>query len=153
MHLPSFVWLWKIAAWSMGLSLLAYLLLAVTGFWIFRARTNQSSPSIPLLTRGNQGMRSLHYTIGISMVSLVLLLLAIGIIGTLGHFGSLGQSSHLVAGLLVVLLVLLSAVSATQISARRPWARRLHISVNILLCIGFAWVSWTGWSVVQKYLP
>ncbi|MBO1058805.1 MAG: DUF4079 domain-containing protein, partial [Dolichospermum sp. JUN01] len=26
MHLPSFLWLWKIAAWSMGLSLLAYVI-------------------------------------------------------------------------------------------------------------------------------
>ncbi|OUL26291.1 DUF4079 domain-containing protein [Nostoc sp. 106C] len=153
MNLPSFLWLWKIAAWSMGLSLLAYLMLATTGFWMFKARTSQQAPSFPLLNRGHSGMRSLHYTMGISMVSLVLLLLAIGIIGTLGHFGSLGQSSHLVAGLVVVVLVLLSAVSATQISASRPWARPLHISINIILFIGFAWVSLTGWSVVQKYLP
>ncbi|BAY26243.1 hypothetical protein NIES2100_60570 [Calothrix sp. NIES-2100] len=98
-------------------------------------------------------MRSLHYTIGISMVSLVLLLLAIGIIGTLGHFGSLGQSSHLIAGLVVVVLVLLSAFSANQISPERPWMRNLHVSINIILFIGFVWVSLTGWSVVQKYLP
>jgi hypothetical protein len=102
---------------------------------------------------GNKGVRSLHYTMGISMVSLVLLLLAIGIVGTLGHFGSLGHSPHLVAGLIVVALVLLSAFSATQISARRSWARPLHIGVNIILFIGFAWVSLTGWIVVQKYLP
>jgi hypothetical protein len=153
MNLPSFLWLWKIAAWSMGLSLLAYLMLALTGFWMFRARTFHPLPSIPLFTRGNQGMRSLHLTMGISMVSLVLLLLAIGIVGTLGHFGSLGQSSHLIAGLIVVLLVLLSAFSATQISSRHPWARPLHVGVNIVLFVGFAWVSLTGWSVVQKYLP
>ncbi len=98
-------------------------------------------------------MRSLHYTIGMSMVGLVLLLLAIGIIGTLGHFGSLGHSSHLVAGLVVVALVLLSAFSATQISPERTWVRTLHVSTNIILFIGFAWVSLTGWIVVQKYLP
>lgn len=102
---------------------------------------------------GNREVRSLHYTMGISMVSLVLLLLVIGIVGTWGHFGSLGHSSHLVAGLIVVALVLLSAFSATQISTRRPWARPLHISVNIILFVGFAWVSLTGWIVVQKYLP
>ncbi|WP_096590976.1 DUF4079 family protein [Calothrix sp. NIES-2098] len=153
MNLPSFLWLWKIAAWSMGLSLLAYLMLATTGFWMFQARTSQHPPSFPLLNRGLGGMRSLHYTIGISMVSLVLLLLAIGIIGTLGHFGSLGQSSHLIAGILVVVLVLLSAVSATQISTEKPWFRTLHVGINIILFIGFAWVSLTGWSVVQKYLP
>ncbi|MBG1261024.1 DUF4079 domain-containing protein [Nostoc commune] len=153
MNLPSFLWLWKIAAWSMGLSLLAYLMLAITGVWMFRARTSQQLPFITPFLGGNREVRSLHYTMGISMVSLVLLLLAVGIVGTLGHFGSLGHSSHLVAGLIVVALVLLSAFSATQISAGRPWARPLHIGVNIILFLGFAWVSLTGWIVVQKYLP
>ncbi|MEH2106489.1 DUF4079 domain-containing protein [Nostoc sp.] len=153
MNLPSFLWLWKIAAWSMGLSLLAYLMLAITGVWMFRARTLQQFPIITPFIGGNKGVRSLHYTMGISMVSLVLLLLAIGIVGTFGHFGSLGHSSHLIAGLIVVALVLLSAFSATQISTSRPWARPLHIGVNIILFVGFAWVSLTGWIVVQKYLP
>lgn len=87
------------------------------------------------------------------MVGLVLLLLAIGIVGTLGHFGTLGHSSHLPVGLLVVGLVLLSAWSATKIGANQPWARSLHIGTNITLFVGFLWVSLTGWSVVQKYLP
>ncbi len=146
MDLPSFFWLWRIAAWSMGLSLLAYLLLAVTGIWMFRARTSHYPPSI-------FPMRSLHLIIGCCMVSLVLLLLLIGIIGTLGHFGSLGHSSHLFAGLIVVALVSLSAGSALQMSSRRPLARTIHIGANIALFAGFLWVSLTGWSVVQKYLP
>ncbi|HCF29179.1 MAG TPA: DUF4079 domain-containing protein [Cyanobacteria bacterium UBA11049] len=145
MNLPSFIWLWKIAAWSMGLSLLAYLLLAVTGIWMFQTRKTRNPR--------HQGLRSLHYAIGGSMVLLVLLLLAIGIVGTLGHFGSLGHSQHLVAGLAVVGLVLISAGSATQISAKRTWARSLHVGTNIILFIGLLWVSVTGWSVVQKYLP
>ncbi|MEH2310635.1 MAG: DUF4079 domain-containing protein [Nostoc sp.] len=153
MNLPSFLWLWKIAAWSMGLSLLAYLMLTVTGVWMFQTRTSQQFPFITPFMGGNREVRSLHYTMGISMVSLVLLLLVIGIVGTWGHFGSLGHSSHLVAGLIVVALVLLSAFSATQISTRRPWARPLHIGVNIILFVGFTWVSLTGWIVVQKYLP
>lgn len=129
----------------MGLSLLAYLLLAVTGIWMFRARSaRQQRPD---------WLRPLHYVIGGSLVSLVLLLLAIGLVGTLGHYGTLGHSSHLVAGLVVVGLVLLSAGSATQISAKRSWARSLHIGTNITLFVGLLWVSLTGWSVVQKYLP
>ena len=87
------------------------------------------------------------------IVILVLLLLAIGIIGTLGHFGSLGQSQHLFAGLMVVVLVLLSAASASQISTRNLWAIYVHVGVNIILGGGLAWVSVTGWMVVQKYLP
>ena len=82
-----------------------------------------------------------------------MLLLAVGIVGTLGHFGSLGHSSHLLAGLMVVGLVLLSAGSATQISPKQPWARSLHIGTNITLFFGLLWVSLTGWTVVQKYLP
>lgn len=129
----------------MGLSLLAYLLLAITGVWMFQTRKANSPRPFWL--------RSLHYAIGGSMVLLVLLLLGIGIVGTLGHFGSLGHSQHLNAGLVVVGLVLLSAGSATQISARRTWARRLHVGTNIILLVGFMWVSLSGWSVVQKYLP
>lgn len=129
----------------MGLSLLAYLFLAVTGVWMFRAmQTQEPRPS---------WVRLLHYVMGGIIVLLVLLLLAIGIVGTLGHFGSLGHSSHLPAGLAVVGLVLLSAGSATLISAKRTWARSLHIGTNITLFIGLIWVSFTGWSVVQKYLP
>lgn len=154
MHLPSFLWLWKIAAWSMGLSILAYLLLAITGIWMWRVRNNQDVAHFWLFNFATPNLwRSLHYLIGISMVSLVLLLLAIGIIGTLGHFGSLGHSSHLWAGLLVVGLVLISAFSATQISSHNPWARTVHISMNIILFFAFTWVSLTGWNVVQKYLP
>lgn len=86
------------------------------------------------------------------MVGLVLLLLGIGLVGTIGHYGNLGHSPHLIAGVLVVALVVLSAWSSTQINPKRPWARSLHITTNIVLFFGFAFVSLTGWDVVQKYL-
>lgn len=91
--------------------------------------------------------------IGGITVLLVLLLLFIGLIGTVGHYGSLGHSSHLIAGLLVVFLMLLSGWSSLQISPKRPWARNLHLGTNIILLGGFIFVSITGWDVVQKYLP
>ncbi len=134
----------------MGLSILAYLILAVTGFWIFRTRTFQQQQPInqfPL------SLRSLHFIFGICMVSLVLLLLAIGIVGTYGHYGSLGHSPHLLAGLITVLLVMFSAVSALQIRPEKPWFRRIHVTTNVMLFFMLVWVSLTGWSVVQKYLP
>lgn len=87
------------------------------------------------------------------MVVLVILLLIIGVVGTLGHYGTLGHSSHLPAGLLVVALVGISAWSSTQIRPQNPWARSLHIGTNLLLLLGFIFVSLTGWDVVQKYLP
>jgi Protein of unknown function (DUF4079) len=156
LNLPSFLWLWKIAAWSMGLSLLAYFLLAASGTWMFFTRTQQ----YPLILRINRlftdkvgQMRSLHYIIGGCLVALVLVLLLVGIVGTLGHFGTLGHSSHLFAGLSAVALVLISAGSATQISSNRPLMRTIHVSTNVILFFGFAWVSLTGWDVVQKYLP
>ncbi|ACK66100.1 conserved hypothetical protein [Rippkaea orientalis PCC 8801] len=145
MNLPSFLWLWKIAAWSMGLSLTCYAILGLSGGWIFYRR--QQGANRP------QWLRPFHYTMGGIMVGLVLLLLIIGLIGTIGHYGSLGHSVHLVAGLLTVILVLISAMSATQISPQRPWVRSLHITTNIILFFAFAFVGLTGWSVVQKYLP
>lgn len=129
----------------MGLSLLAYLLLALTGIWLLFSR-RQGKPRPDWL-------RPLHYMLGGTIVTLVLLLLAIGLIGTLGYYGSLGHSAHLPAGLTVVGLVLFSAWSATQISRDRPWARGLHVSTNLLLLLGLVVVTLTGWSVVQKYLP
>jgi Protein of unknown function (DUF4079) len=144
MDLPSFLWLWKIAAWAMGFAIGAYLLQAVTGIsLIWLRRHHHPRPD---------WLRPLHWISGSGLVFLVLLLLAIGIIGTLGHYGSLGHSTHLPAGLAVVELVFLSAWSAVQISPQRPWAKRLHLATNTLLCIALAIVSWTGWSVVQKYL-
>lgn len=129
----------------MGLSLLAYVLLAVTGSGLFYSRsTDRPRP---------EWLRSLHFGIGGTMIVLVLFLLAIGIVGTLGHFGSLGHSSHLPAGLIVVGLTLLSGWSATQISSERPWARLMHVGTNLVLLVGFVLVSLTGWIVVQKYLP
>ncbi len=154
MHLPSFLWLWKIAAWSMGCSLLAYLLLAITGIGMFQARTKGSYAGITIWGWGETiPLQLIHYIFGITMTSLVILLLGIGIIGTLGHFGTLGHSSHLVAGFLVVLLVLASGFSAMQIKAGKLWARHLHIGLNLVMLIGFIWVSLSGWFVVQKYLP
>ncbi len=97
-------------------------------------------------------LRNAHYVGGIIIVFLVLLLLAIGIVGTVGYYGSLGHSSHLWAGLSVVGLIGLSAWSANQIDARNTWARSLHITSNAVLFAGLAYVSWTGWEVVQKYL-
>ncbi len=145
MNLPSFLWLWKIAAWSMGLALFAYLSLGISGGWMFYRRNRQDSPLLWL--------RPFHYVIGAIMVVLVLLLLVIGLVGTLGHYGSLGHSSHLIAGLLTVILVLISATAATQISPEKPRMRWLHIGTNIMLFLSFAMVSLSGWSVVQKYLP
>jgi hypothetical protein len=129
----------------MGLSVTAYFLLLITGGWMFFAR--QSSQPRP------KWLRPLHYVIGGTMVFLVVLLLSVGLIGTIGYYGNLGHSAHLPAGLTVVALTLLSAWSATQISPKRPWARSLHIGTNAVLFLGFAIVSLTGWTVVQKYLP
>ena len=144
-NLPSFIWLWKIAAWSMGLSLFAYLLMSITGVSMLIRRYSKRPQPLWL--------RPVHYTLGWVMVGLVLLLLSIGLVGTLGHYGTLGHSTHLVAGLSVVFLVLLSAVSSTQISPKRPWVRTIHVGTNIVLLGGFTWVALTGWQVVQKYLP
>jgi hypothetical protein len=145
LNLPSFLWLWKIAAWSMGLALATYGVLFFSGLGILSTRINrQARPPF---------LRKFHIISGIVLCLLVLLLLAIGLIGTIGYYGSLGHSPHLIAGLTVVVLVLLSGWSATQISPQKSWARLLHVGINLTLLVGFIFVSLTGWQVVQKYLP
>ncbi|MBD2635339.1 DUF4079 domain-containing protein [Limnothrix sp. FACHB-881] len=157
MNLPDFLWLWRIAAWSMGLTLTAYSLLGVTGVVLRRDRLRSSDRALAMATTMAttlpSWLRPLHITLGIGLVALVLLLLGVGIVGTLGHFGSLGHSPHLLAGLTVVGLVGLSAWSASRIAIERPWARSLHWRTNLVLCLALLWVLGTGWTVVQKYLP
>jgi hypothetical protein len=144
MDLPSFLWLWKIAAWSMGLSLLTYSILAITGLGMAHTRKAQ----LPRTT-----WRTLHITLGLTLVILVLGLLAIGIVGTLGQYGSLGHSNHGIFGGIVVGITLLSAGAALQIQRGYAWAKPLHIALNVLLGAAFLGVLWTGWIVVQQYLP
>ncbi len=146
-NLPSFLWLWRIAAWSMGLAVTGYMLLALTGGWMWVKRSTQQQPCPP------GWLRALHLTLGFILASLVLLLLGIGIVGTLGHFGSLGHSMHLPVGLAVVGLTLMSAWSAVQISPAKLWARTLHLTINLFLGVALTLAGITGWDVVQKYLP
>ena len=144
MDLPSFLWLWKIAAWSMGLAIASYGILFLSGTNILYSRIYRS--------RRPAWLRPFHYATGVILILLVLLLLAIGLVGTIGYYGSLGHSPHLIAGTVVVGLVLLSGWSAYQISPQKPWARSLHLTLNLLLLGGLIFVSLTGWQVVQKYL-
>jgi Protein of unknown function (DUF4079) len=144
LDLPSFLWLWKIAAWSMGFSLSVYGCLALTGFGMARARHSHS----PRLM-----WRRVHIALGLALVVLVPGLLAIGIVGTLGEYGSLGHSFHGLAGGIVVGITLLSVGAALLIQKGYAWARSAHVTLNGLLGLAFLSVLWTGWSVVQKYLP
>ena len=145
MDLPSFIWLWRIAAWSMGLAMTGYVLLGMTGGTMLYSRyTKKSRP---------RWLRPLHYGLGIVFVILLLILLSVGLIGTLGHFGSLGHSIHLPLGLSVVALGLGSAWSASRISPQRLWARQVHVGINLLLFLDLVAVGLSGWVVVQKYLP
>lgn len=145
MNLPSFLWLWKIAAWSMGLAMFAYGVLAVSGISFIVLRRKKSSRP--------KWLKPLHWTMGVIMVTLIIILMTIGLIGTLGYYGSLGHSIHLPAGIIIVVLAIASAWSATQISSKSPWAKTLHIRLNIALFLAFMVVGLSGWTVVQKYLP
>lgn len=128
----------------MGLAIAAYLFLAIAGISLRVLRVqNRPYP---------QGLREFHLAIGGILVLLVLLLLSIGIVGTLGYYGNLGHSPHLIAGILVVILVLFSATSALAIGKWEK-ARSLHLLTNIVLLFGFLFVSFSGWTIVQKYLP
>ncbi|MGK7907192.1 MAG: DUF4079 domain-containing protein [Synechococcus sp.] len=146
MHLPSFIWLWRIAAWSMGWTMSLYLGLLVVGLLLRRQRLNRSVPY-------RKWLRQLHVGAGLVMVLLIVVLLTIGIVGTLGHFGSLGHSWHLPAGLTVVGLAIASALTGRRIKPKHPNTRTIHLSVNGALAFALLLVLASGWSVVQKYLP
>ncbi|MEM9568531.1 MAG: DUF4079 domain-containing protein [Cyanobacteria bacterium P01_E01_bin.34] len=146
MHLPSFIWLWRAAAWSMGGTMVLYIIQIVLGLLVRRQRIDRDASK-------RVWFRHWHFWAGITMLGLILLLLAIGIVGTLGHFGSLGHSWHLPAGLMVVGLAIASAVTGSRIQSERPNSRIIHLSINGALAVALLLVLASGWSVVQKYLP
>ncbi len=129
----------------MGLSMSAYVILSISGIMLWKSRTDKKARP--------KWLRPFHWMMGSIMVTLVLILLSIGLIGTIGEYGSLGHSIHLPAGLIVVTLVCLSAWSSTQINSSNPWARKLHVRLNIGLFFAFCFVGLSGLSVVQQYLP
>ena len=146
MHLPSFIWLWRIAAWAMGGTMLLYVIQIALGLSVRRQRIERDASK-------RVWYRHWHFWTGIAMLALILLLLAIGIVGTLGHFGSLGHSWHLPAGLTVVGLAIASAVTGSRINSKHPLSRTIHLSINGALAVSLLLVLVSGWSVVQKYLP
>jgi nitrate reductase gamma subunit len=127
----------------MGLTILAYSILGFSGIWIKTRRER--------VNKAPSWLKSFHFAMGVIMILLVLLLLIIGVVGTLGHYGNLGHSQHLIAGLWVVILVFIAGGSATQIKGNN-WARKVHVSTNLILFFALIFVSLTGWDVVQKYL-
>lgn len=42
MNLPSFLWLWKIAAWSMGLAITSYFILGISGILLIKYRQEKN---------------------------------------------------------------------------------------------------------------
>ena len=95
MDLPSFIWLWRIAAWSMGLSLTVYVGLLVTGGGVWYGRSHQKSQL--------SWLRLVHIVLGVILLALVLVLLGIGIVGTRSeeHTSELQSLTNLVCRLLL----------------------------------------------------
>ncbi len=62
MNLPSFLWLWKIAAWSMGLTLLLYVCLAIAGSRLRALRlSSETAPAIATATDKILVWRRVHW--------------------------------------------------------------------------------------------
>jgi Protein of unknown function (DUF4079) len=138
------LWLWKIAAWSMGLSMLTITLLGVSGYRLWQSR-NRGKPAKAWLYQA-------HPVLGKILVFLTLLLWSVGFYGTVQDHGHLRFSAHFWAGSVMVILVCTSAWTAFQIP-RYSWARPLHLGLNgLIVCLLF-WVLATGWVVVQPHLP
>jgi len=142
----------------MGFTIAAYGLLTASGLWLGwyarQSRLDQINQTPAVLDRDvSRGLRLVHLGLGAAIIFLVLFLLAIGLVGTLGHFGSLIQSPHFAAGLIVVGLTIAAAISGLRISPDRPYSRAIHRTIDVALCVALVIVTYTGWDVVQKYLP
>ncbi len=94
----------------------------------------------------------LHHKLG----SVFLVLMVAGMIGgladTYNDNGKLFVGAHLLAGLGLTFLAVLSAALAPFLQQGKEWVRVTHITVNTVLIGIFGWQTFTGWQIVQRIL-
>ncbi|MBD2099321.1 DUF4079 domain-containing protein [Leptolyngbya sp. FACHB-261] len=148
------LWVFQFPAWSMGFCLVIFPALGLTGYYIRQYRLEQWQRQ----KLRPQWLSNSHWWLGMAFLALMVFLWLFGVVGTIWRHGSLQYSGHFWAGNVMLALTLLSVWSAQQMNNRetptaiRLWLRPLHLGTNAVILIGLAWVSWTGWEVVQQYI-
>jgi hypothetical protein len=94
----------------------------------------------------------LHHQISSIWLGLMVIGSMVGIAVTYINYSKLFVAPHLLVGLLITVLVVLSAALAPFMHKGNEWARYTHIGINILVLVLFIWEAVTGTQIVQQIL-
>ncbi|MFN3926134.1 MAG: DUF4079 domain-containing protein [Pseudanabaenaceae cyanobacterium] len=133
----------------MTLALLFSMYVGYMGWQIRRTRT--APPELRKeLVKAKFNVR--HFQAG----SLLLVILVVGAVGGMAvtyiNNGKLFVGPHLLAGLGLACLAVISASLAPLMQEGKEWARITHISLNTLLVGIFLWQAVSGFDIVQRIL-
>lgn len=93
-----------------------------------------------------------HYKIASVLLALLTLNAFLAMAVTYINQGKIFFGSHLIVGLLVVSLVVISASLSPFMQRGNMWARNFHYVINIGVLGLFGWQAVTGMQVVQKII-
>ena len=93
-----------------------------------------------------------HYKVGSVLLSLLTLNAFFAMAVTYVNTGKIFFGSHLIVGLIVVNLIVISASLSPFMQRGNMWARNLHLAINIGVLGLFGWQAITGVRVVQKLI-
>ena len=129
MDLPSFTWLWRIAAWSMGISITLYFSLAIVGIFYRMQRLRRKLYYW-------RWLRYLHYGLGVLFVFFVYC----GDFGSLWQFGSLLALARRFGG---------SDSHFSICMDSKSYSPPTSLGQNLAFGIEYCFVCWLGFSIFK----
>jgi MFS family permease len=131
---------------------LALLFSGYVGYLGWQVRRTRSAPPElrKELVKGKFNLR--HFQAG----SILLVILVVGSVGGMAvtyiNNGKLFVGAHLLAGLGLACLAVISAALSPLMQQGKEWARISHISINTFLVGIFLWQTVSGFEIVQRIL-
>ena len=132
-----------------------WLLLAITIYVLYlgikvrqgRTATGETKKEI---IKGRYNIK--HYQIASLLLAFLTINAFLAMAVTYINTGKIFFGSHLIAGLVVVNLVVISASLSPFMQRGNIWARNLHLALGICISLLFGWQAFTGTQVVQNLI-
>lgn len=146
----------SLKVWSQFIHPIAMsLLLATTiyafylGFKIRQGRTATGEAKKAII-KGRYNIK--HYQIASLLLALLTMNAFLAMAVTYINTGKIFFGSHLIAGLVVVNLAVISASLSPFMQRGNMWARNVHFTLGIGIVVLFCWQAFTGTQVVQNLI-
>ena len=146
----------SIKVWSQFVHpILMWVLLATTIYALYlglkvRQTRNVTGEAKKELIKGRYNIK--HYKIASLLLAFLTLNAFFAMAVTYVNTGKIFFGSHLIAGLIVVNLAVISASLSPFMQRGNMWARNIHLAIGVSISILFGWQAITGTRVVYNII-